>query len=131
MHEAYLRIMGGSERPFEDRAHFLRTAAKAMRRILVDAARSRTAAKRGGGEALVTLTEDDAVAAGPAFEALAVHETLERLERIDERAARVVELRFFCGLEMEEIAALLGTTVRTAHRDWETARVWLFRELSR
>jgi RNA polymerase sigma factor (TIGR02999 family) len=123
--------MGGAERPFESRAHFFRTAAKAMRTILVDAARARSAEKRGGGETLVTLNGDDAAAGAESFDALAVHEALERLERLDPRGSHVVELRFFCGLEMEEVAAVLGTTVRTAYRDWETARAWLFRELSK
>lgn len=130
VHEAYLRIMAGEDRRFASRAHFFRTAARAMRTTLVDVARARSAQKRGGGNALVTLSEGDAALDDGAFEALAVHDALARLEQVDERSARVVELRFFCGLEMEEIAAALETTVRTVYRDWEAARAWLFRELS-
>jgi RNA polymerase sigma factor (TIGR02999 family) len=130
VHEAWLRLMGGAERTFEDRAHFFRTAAKAMRTILVDTARARATAKRGAHETLVVLSAGEAAAGEKLFEALAVHEALERLERLDPRRSRVVELRFFCGLEMEEIAAMLGTTVRTTYRDWDSARAWLYQELS-
>lgn len=130
VHEAWLRMMRGTERTFADRAHFFRTAARAMRTILVDAARARAAAKRDGGATLLALRRDGDGSDVRLVETLAVHEALERLERLDPRRSRVVELRFFCGLEMEEIAAIVGTTVRTTYRDWDSARAWLWRELS-
>lgn len=131
VHEAYLRVVRGADGAFADRTHFFRTAARAMRMTLVDAARARASAKRGGAAARVTLHEDAAVVEARDFDALAVDEALTRLERIDPRGARVVELRFFCGLAMDEVAAVVGTDVRTTHRDWDAARAWLFRELSR
>jgi len=133
VHEAYLRLMGSEAPRFEDRSHFFGSAARAMRSILVDFARQRQSLKRGGGRAPSTLQDDDR-AAGKApdpdpAEILAVHEALEKLEAIDPDRSRVVELRFFGGLEMEEIAAVLGVAERTVYRSWNTARAWLFREM--
>jgi RNA polymerase sigma factor (TIGR02999 family) len=128
VHEAYLKLVDQSRADVNDRAHFLALAAVAMRHILSDRARARIAAKRGGGDEVVTF-DDAAVAAEEEPGALLhVHEALDRLALIDERLARVVECRFFGGLTHEEIATALGVTVRTVERDWAKASV-LLREL--
>ena len=131
VHEAYLRLAGQSAMEWKGRAHFLGVAAKAMRSILVDHARARIAAKRGGGARALTL-EDEGSIAGPqaGVDVLALHEALERLAELDSRKSRLVELRYFGGLEMDEAAAVLGVSVATVKRDWTTARAWLRRELS-
>jgi RNA polymerase sigma-70 factor (ECF subfamily) len=129
VHEAYLRLIDQRAIDWRDRGHFLALAATMMRRVLVDRARARNARKRGGGEAAITLT--DAAAAG--FDAVAdildVDRVLDRLAAAYPRPARVVELRFFGGLELAEIAVVLGVTDRTIKRDWAFARAWLAREL--
>ncbi len=128
VHEAYLRLIGQRCVDWRDRGHFLALAATMMRRVLVDRARARRAEKRGGGEAAITLT--DVAAAGlDAVEVLDVDRALERLASSYPRPARVVELRFFGGLDLEEIAAVVGVTDRTVKRDWAFARAWLAREL--
>jgi RNA polymerase sigma factor (TIGR02999 family) len=131
-HEAYLRLMGGRIPEWKDREHFFRSAARAMRSILVDFARRRASIKRGGCWQRVEL-EHDLCASDEADpeEVIAVHEALERLERIDPERSRVVELRFFCGLSVEETAHVLGTTTRTVYRAWNHARAWLYREIRR
>ncbi|MFO7587727.1 MAG: sigma-70 family RNA polymerase sigma factor [Gemmatimonadota bacterium] len=125
VHEAYLRLTGAAESA-ADRAHFLAIAARAMRQVLVDHARRRSAAKRGGGMAPTTLT--DGIGGGPldAEEILALDRALETLEP---RQRRVVECRFFAGMEETEIAAALDLSERTVRRDWAKARAWLYREL--
>jgi len=131
-HEAYLRLMGGEMPAWRDRRHFFRSASRAMRSVLVDFARRRASRKRGGDWNRVELTPD--VAGGDASrpaEVIAVHEALERLERIDPERSRVVELRFFCGLSVEEAAHVLGVTERTVVRAWNHARAWLFHEIRR
>jgi RNA polymerase sigma factor (TIGR02999 family) len=100
-----------------------------MRQILIDHARSHRSAKRGGGAVKVTLEEDAALSIGRAEELLALDEALERLAAVDQRKARVVELRFFGGLTIEETAELLGISFNTAVRDWEMARAWLFQSM--
>jgi RNA polymerase sigma factor (TIGR02999 family) len=129
VHEAYLRLIDQRDIDWRDRGHFLALAATMMRRVLVDRARARKAGKRGGGEPAITLP--DAATAG--FDALAdildVDRVLERLYAAYPRPARVVELRFFGGLELGEIAAVVGVTERTVKRDWAFARAWLAREL--
>ena len=125
VHEAYLKLVDQSRAQWNDRAHFLALAAVAMRHILIDRARARVTAKRGGTSDVVTL-DDEAVATEDRPGALLqIDEALDRLAAIDERLARVVEYRFFGGLTHEEIAAALGITVRTVERDWAKARVLL------
>jgi RNA polymerase sigma factor (TIGR02999 family) len=125
VHEAYLRLAGAAANA-GDRTHFLAIAARAMRQVLVDHARRRDAAKRGGGAPPVTLT--DAVGAGPLDldELLALDRALDTL---DPRKRQVVECRFFAGMEESEIATALGLSERTVRRDWAKARAWLYREL--
>lgn len=128
VHETYLRLVGDGVRPWQDRAQFFGSAAKAMRSILVDFARARGAEKRGGDRHRVPLEDDRAAPEGDE-EVLAVHEALERLERISAELAAVVELRFFGGLSVEETAAALNVTERTVYRMWNQARAWLYREI--
>lgn len=130
VHEAWLRLFGEAGVGFENRAHFFAAAGEAMRRILVDHARRRVAAKRGAGEAPEAL-RDDAIAevcADPG-EILAVHEALLRMEDRQPRAASIVRLRFFAGFELEEIADVLGLSLRTVEREWAYARARLHRDL--
>jgi len=127
--EVYLRLMGTENQPWTDRAHFLTAAARAMRSILVDFARRRSAHKRGGGAAKVTLDEDAQAGRRPTEEILAIHEALARLETIDPQSSRVVELRFFGGLSVPETAQAMGVAEATVYRAWNYARSWLFREM--
>lgn len=127
VHEAYLRLVDQRVETWENKAHFLGIAAQAMRRILVDHARRRATAKRRG--ARVTLEEDLAPATDPAPDLLEIDAALARLAELDARQARVVELRFFGGLSVEETASVLGTGTATVKRDWAFARAWLHREL--
>jgi len=123
VHETYLRLVGSFRPSSDDRRRFFGAAAKAMRRILIDRARERLAAKRGGGARPLEL--DPERAAGPesdALEVLAVDEALAALERHDGRLAELVELRFFAGFSVEESAGLLGVSERTVKRDWQRAR---------
>ncbi len=124
VHEAYLRMVGGSN--WNDRAHFMAIAARAMRQILTDRARARTADKRGGQLRAVTLNDDAVGSDEVAFdEILAVDAALERLAARDERLARLVELRFYGGMEVDEVAEVLGTSPRTTARDWARAKAHL------
>jgi RNA polymerase sigma factor (TIGR02999 family) len=129
IHEAYLRLVDAKDVNWQSRAHFFAIAANLMRRILVDHARRRDAEKRGGSA--IRLTLDDAVAAAGENEVdlLAIDEALDRLAAIDTQQARVVELRFFSGLSVEETAAALGVSPKTVKRDWSVARAWLRREI--
>jgi len=129
VHEAYLRLVDQGRVPVESRSQFYGIAARVMRQILVDHARTRSAAKRGGAVQPVTLTDSAAVTDLPAVEILAVHEALERLELLDAQQARLVELRYFAGLTIAETAAALGISPATAKRDWLVASAWLRREL--
>jgi RNA polymerase sigma factor (TIGR02999 family) len=124
VHELYLRLLGNFRPADDDRRRFFGAAAKAMRRILIDRARERLAAKRGGGVRPLTLDFEVAVESHAA-EALAVDEALAALEHHDPRLAELVELRFFAGRSVEEIAALLGVSERTVKRDWQKARALL------
>jgi RNA polymerase sigma factor (TIGR02999 family) len=130
VHEAYLRLMGGEEVPWRDRGHFLAASARAMRSILVDFARRRTAKKRGGGRRRVTLSETASADQHAAEEILAVHVALERLEAVDPLGSRVVQLRFFGGLTADETARVLDVATSTVFRVWEHARSWLYREIA-
>lgn len=133
VHEAFLELAGQARSRFRDRGHFLAVAGWVMRRILVEHARQRAAAKRGGGRPAEATDELDELAAAldPALSAeiLAVDQALEKLERRDERAAKVVTLRYFGGLALEEIAEALGISLATVKREWTAARAWLRREL--
>jgi RNA polymerase sigma factor (TIGR02999 family) len=125
VHEVYLKLVNSADAKWNNRAHFLALASVAMRQILVDRAKARSAIKRGGMRRRVTL-DDDAIAADGQPEAfLQIDEALNRLAAVDARLARVVELRFFGGVTHEEIAAHFGLTVRTIERDWAKARVLL------
>lgn len=126
VHEAYFKLAGRGALDAVDRAHFLAVAAHAMRQVLVDHARHRTAAKRGGGWIRTTLSSGSWASDFDAAELLALDEALASL---DERQRQVVECRFFGGMEEGEIAAALGISERTVRRDWEKARAWLYRAL--
>jgi len=129
VHEAYLRLLKDRARDWRTRAHFVGVAANAMRQILVERARARGAAKRGGGERRITIDEG-AIAARPGpVDVEALDQALTRLALIDARQARVVELRFFGGLNVDEAAEAMGVSPATLKRDWTLARAWLRREL--
>jgi RNA polymerase sigma factor (TIGR02999 family) len=129
VHEAYLRLLKDRAKDWHTRAHFVGIAANAMRQILVERARARHAAKRGGGGERVTI--DEGAVAGPSapVDVEALDEALERLAALDARQARIVELRFFGGLTVEEAADVVGISPATLKRDWTVARAWLKREL--
>jgi RNA polymerase sigma factor (TIGR02999 family) len=130
VHEAYLKLVPAAEREWRGRAHFFALAARAMRQVLVSAARTRLAVKRGGDGALpVTLDEGSVAAPLRPERLLALDEALDRLAALDARQARVVECRYFAGLTAEETADLLGVSVPTITRDWRSARAWLAAEL--
>jgi RNA polymerase sigma factor (TIGR02999 family) len=129
VHEAFLRLTGATGIEWQDRAHFMGIAARAMRQILVDHARRHRAAKRGGGLTRVTLSGAEPAAPEEAAEILDLHEALERFAALDRRAAQVVELRVFGGLSVQEVAHLLEVSPRTVDGDWAVARMWLSREL--
>jgi RNA polymerase sigma-70 factor (ECF subfamily) len=131
VNEVYLRLLDWKNVQWQNRAHFFAVAAQMMRRILVDYARSRGYQKRGGGVRTVALEENAIVSKDRAREFLALDEALNRLANIDQRKSRVVELRFFGGLSVEETAVVLSVSPITVMRDWEFARSWLERELSR
>ncbi len=132
VHEAFVKLFHGRPPNVKDRAHFMAVAARAMRLVLVDAARERLADKRGGGWRRVELGETLSAGGTPtafAADVLALHAALEGLARLDERLAQVVELRFFGGMTEEEVALELGLTARTVRRDWRAARALLLVEL--
>ena len=131
VHEAFLRLVDVKNVRWQDRAHFFAIAGQMMRRILVEAARARGAAKRGGGAASVNLDESiDAIPTRGA-ELIRLDEALDALAQWDPRKARVIELRFFSGLNVEESAEILKISPRSVMRDWSLGRAWLIRELSR
>jgi RNA polymerase sigma factor (TIGR02999 family) len=130
VHEAYLRLAGGEQgQAWNGRGHFFAAAAEAMRRILVDQARRRNAAKRGGWAGREELQESALAAPGPDAEVLALHDALDHLATVDPAAANLVKLRFFAGLNMSEAAEALGLSVRSAQGLWAYARSWLRREM--
>jgi RNA polymerase sigma factor (TIGR02999 family) len=130
VNEVYLRLVNQRAANWQNRAQFFAIAAQMMRRILVSHARARQAGKRGGAEQRITLTED--VAAGPQRDVnlLALDEALKKLEAIDLEKSRMVELRFFSGLSVAETAEVMGVSPRTIDRQWQTAKAWLFREIT-
>ena len=129
VNEAYLRLVDGKAVAWHDRAHFLAVAARVMRRILVDHARARRAQKRGGPATRVTFDEALVVTNEPREDFLALDDALEALAKFDERKSRVVELRFFGGLTVEETASVVKVSSETVMRDWQLAKVWLQREM--
>ncbi|HEV8346365.1 MAG TPA: ECF-type sigma factor [Vicinamibacterales bacterium] len=129
VHEAYLRLAGAGT-PWHDKRHFVGIAARSMRQILVERARARGAQKRWAGLDRVTLSDALAVAGDQETMLPALDEALERLEKLDAEQARIVELRYFAGLSIEEAADALGMSPATLKRRWTLARAWLFRELS-
>jgi RNA polymerase sigma factor (TIGR02999 family) len=129
VNEAYLRLVSRESVDWKNRAHFFGVAAKAMRSILVDHARARSASKRGGGADQVTLAAADE-AGGQEVEVLELDEVLQQLAELDSRKAALVELRWFGGLSIEEAAEVLAVSSATAKREWRTARAWLRRELT-
>ena len=130
IHEAYLRLVKQKERHFENRAHFFGVAAQAMRHILVDYARNRHTAKRGGGARPISLEEAALVTEERAAELVAFDEALKELAKLSQRQSRVVELRYFGGLSVEETATILKVSSDTVMRDWSMAKTWLHRALS-
>lgn len=130
VHEAYLRLTDIKEIDWQSRSHFFAVSATVMRRILVDHARASCASKRGDGWDSVSL--NDALLPSPerAPEILALDEALSRLSALDERQAKIVELRFFAGMSEEEAGQALGISARTVKRDWRIAKAWLYKELS-
>jgi RNA polymerase sigma-70 factor, ECF subfamily len=129
VNEAYLRLIEARGVNWQNRAHFMAIAARLMRRILVDFARTKRYQKRGGGAIRVTLADDIAVAHEPDHDLIALDDSLEALAKFDERKSRVVELRFFGGLSVKETAAVLGISRETVMRDWKLARAWLLQQL--
>ncbi len=130
VHEAYLRLVDQRQVDWRNRAHFFGVAAQVMRRILVDHARRHSANKRGQGVRCVSLDEAQDVAAPNEIPVLALDHALDRLAKVDAELTRIVELRAFGGLTIEEAAHVLGVSPSTAKRDWRTAKAWLNRELS-
>ena len=130
VHEAYLKLVDQTRVTWQNRAHFYAVAAQAMRRILVNYANRRLAAKRGGGQIIATFNDDELARETRAEELIALDAALEELGRLDERQGKVVELRFFAGLTQEETAEVLGVSVPTVRRDWRLARAWLGRHLN-
>jgi len=130
VHEAYLRLVDEKEVDWRNRAHFFGLAAVRMRRILVEHARSRLAAKRGGGEYRLSLSEADHLTEDCDVNLLALDDALQRLETLDPQKARIVELRYFSGLTIEQTAEALRISPATVKRDWSMARAWLRSEIS-
>jgi RNA polymerase sigma factor (TIGR02999 family) len=130
VHEAYLKMVG-AEGEWKDRAHFFAVAARAMRQVLMNHARDKGALKRGGGqgEGMRLTLADAVVPGGREVDLAAVHEALEELAKLDERQAKIAELRFFAGLENQEIAEVLGVSLRTVELDWKMAKETLARKL--
>ena len=129
VHEVYLRLAPPRRVPWQSRAEFFAAAAQAMRRILVDHARKRAAAKRAGDWTRVELPDDIAIAGKSELDLLALDDALDRLAELDPRHARIIELRFFGGLSVPEIASVLKVSTATVKRDWSFARAWLHRRL--
>jgi RNA polymerase sigma factor (TIGR02999 family) len=130
VNEAYLQLVGQLEKDWQNRSHFYAVAAQLMRRILVDHARQRKAAKRDGNRQRVELTDALAISGDRLDEILAIDEALKRLAEFDLRGAKVVEMRFFGGMTEEEAAEVLGVATRTVKRDWNAAKAWLHGELA-
>lgn len=131
IHEAYMKLVDQKNVHWQNRAHFFGIAAQLMRRILVDHARTKKRAKRGGSNIRVSFNDANVPAPSQNFDIVAVDEALARLSEIDEQQSRIVELRFFSGLTVEETAEVLAISPATVKRDWSMAKAWLHREISR
>lgn len=130
VNEAYLKLVGQRSPNWQNRAHFFAISAKLMRRILVDHARQRQAAKRGGSQQQrLSITSAETILKQPEIDLLALNEALDELARMDTQQGRIVELKFFAGLSIEETAEVLGISHATVERDWKMARAWLRRQL--
>lgn len=130
VHEAYLRLAGSTSANWKNRAHFFGVAARLMREILVDHARGRGAAKRGAGASEITLGEALSIPQERNVDLVLLDDALRRLALLDERQCRIVELRFFAGLSIEDTSEALGISAATVSREWTTARLWLRREIA-
>lgn len=130
VHEAYLRLAGQSAPQWQNRAHFFGIAAHLMRQILVEHARGRGAAKRGGGATRMTLDESLAIARQKDVDVIVLDKALQDLTELDAQQGRIVELRFFGGLTIEDTSEVLGISPATVKREWVTARAWLFRAMT-
>jgi RNA polymerase sigma factor (TIGR02999 family) len=130
VHEAYLHLADVSQLDWRHRSHFFAVSANLMRRILVDRARRRNAAKRGGGAGIVNVDEVADVSMKRSAELVALDDALTTLVAVDPRKARIVELRFFAGLDVKETAAVVGVSAETVMRDWRVAKAWLHKELA-
>jgi RNA polymerase sigma factor (TIGR02999 family) len=131
VHEAYARLIGQERVTWQNRAHFFGIAAQMMRRILVDHARAHQAAKRPRGEWRVAVDEHHAIAAAPDCELMLLDQALTELTAFDPRQARIVELRYFGGLSEQDVAEVLAVSRSTVTREWQSARAWLFRRITR
>jgi RNA polymerase sigma factor (TIGR02999 family) len=129
VHEAWLRLVGDGERTWQNRAHFFGAAAEAMRRILIENARRKSALKRGGGLARVDIESLDLAAAAPDDKILLINEALEKLQMEDPEKARIVVMKFFGGLTNQEVAEALSVTERTIERQWAFAKAWMFQAI--
>jgi len=130
VHEAYLRLIDQRRVQWQNRAHFLGVAAQLLRRVLVDYARARQTAKRGAGAVALTLKDELAAGTEQNLDLVALDDALGELEQLDQQQSRIVELRFFAGVSIEETAESLGVSPATVKRDWAVARAWLFRRLT-
>jgi RNA polymerase sigma factor (TIGR02999 family) len=131
VNEAYLKLVDHKGMHWQNRAHFFAVAAQSMLRILVDHASTRDALKRGGGLAMTNLDEAASVADTQAADLLALNDALDQLARLDARKSRIVELRYFGGMTVEETAEVLGLSPTTVNREWQSAKTWLLRTMSR
>ena len=131
VHEAYMKLISNPGAKWQDRAHFFAVSSQQMRRILVDAARSRLRQKRGGDAALISLDDAPTLSASRAAEFVALDDALNELATLDPRRSRVVEMRYFGGMSMEETAAVLSVSPATVLRDWNGAKAWLYTQLNR
>lgn len=131
VHEAFIRLIDQQQTPWESRLHFFGIAAQLMRQILVEHARSRQAAKRGGGALRLSLSQAGAIFPDPDVDLVALDDALNLLARIDPQKSRLVELRFFSGLTIEETAEALGVSPATVIRQWRLAKAWLYREIKK
>jgi RNA polymerase sigma-70 factor, ECF subfamily len=130
INEAYLKLADVENASFQNRCHFFAVACTAMRQILVNHAHSRLAGKRGNGRIPVSLDDVQLAVHQEAAQVVALHEALERLQAVDERKSKVIEMRYFGGLSIEETAEALGVSIITVNRDWRLARTWLMREMN-
>jgi len=131
VHEAYMRMLGQKLPDWQNRAHFFGVAARLMRQILVEYARGHQAAKRGGDACKVTLDEGSLVPQKTDVDVILLDDALQDLAKLDEQQSRIVELRFFAGLSIDDTSEVLGISPATVAREWTTARIWLHREISR